>query len=279
MNAKAAARAAFDRYVSSEAARVNEFRRTVASRGGPSETALDLTPDSLGDLGAWLLDPVPPGPEDDQRPVWAWDRPDDDPYLKGSWVPDGLGTYVFAMLRRDHPGLAWKLEDDKRSIHEGKPVLVGLGPVELLPYAAMKGNLLRARQASPRDPDWLVKLFDRWSNLAAAASPGGQPEGSGDIDRELDDVTVEAIEGDPVWNAELWISEAAETILGREAYDGLYDRFAAVPGVERLEWEDRERFLLRLRPATDVDDVREAARRALREARAGSSRGRPSRPS
>jgi len=88
----------------------------------------------------------------------------------------------------------------------------------------------------------------------------------------LDDVTVEAIEGDPDWNAELWISEAAETVLGRDAYDGLYDRFAAIPGVERLEWEDRERFLVRLRPDTDVHAVREAARRALREARAGASR-------
>jgi hypothetical protein len=68
----------------------------------------------------------------------------------------------------------------------------------------------------------------------------------------------------------LWISEAAETVLGREAYDRLYDRFAAIHGVERLEWEDRERFLVRLRRGTDVADVREAARRALREARTSS---------
>lgn len=54
---------------------------------------------------------------------------------------------------------------------------------------------------------------------------------------------------------------------GREAYDGLYDRFAAIPGVERLEWEDRERFLLRLRRGTEAADVRDAARRALRDAR------------
>jgi hypothetical protein len=273
VSAKAAAHAAFEAYVSSETARVDDFRRTVTSRGGPPEATLDLSRESLGPLGAWLLEPMPPGPEDDHRPVWAWDRPDDDPYLKGSWVPDGLGTYVFAMLRRRHPSLTWKLEDDRRSIHEGKPVLVGLGPIEVLPYAAMKGYLIRARQASPRDPDWLVKLFDAWSAALATKAAGTDAGAAGaDLDDEVEDVSVEPIEGDRDWNAELWISEAAETVLGREAYDGLYDRFAAIPGVERLSWEDRERFLLRLRHGTNPADVRDAARRALHEARRGGPR-------
>jgi hypothetical protein len=265
---KTAARAAFEQYVSSEASRVDDFRRTVAARGGPSEATLDLSRDSFGPLGAWLLEPVPPGPEDEARPIWAWDRAVDDPYLKGSWLPDGLGTYLIAAVRQRHPGLTWKLENDRRSIHEGKPVLVGVGPIEILPYAAMKGHLIRARQASPPDPDWLVKLFDAWAGRAAdsigtSASTGGDDGPAA----ELDHVSVETIEDDPRWNAELWISEAAETLLGREAYDGLYDRFSAIPGIERLEWEDRERFLLRLRPGTDLSAVRAAARRALREAR------------
>jgi hypothetical protein len=269
---KATARAAFEAYVSSEAARVDEFRRIVASRGGPPEATLDLSRDSLGPLGAWLLEPVPPGPEDDQKPIWAFDRADDDPYLKASWVPDGLGTYVFAMLRRRHPGLTWMLEEDRRSIYAGKPLLAGLGPVEHMAYAAALGGLTSARGASPRDPDWLVDLFDRWSTLAADAEGGdgaGAATDRDDLD-DLDDVTVEVVDGDPAWNAELRISEAAETILGREAYDGLYDRFAAIPGVERLDWGDREKFLLRLRAGTDATSVREAARRALREARTAS---------
>jgi hypothetical protein len=266
---KATARAAFDAYVSSEAARVDEFRRIVASRGGPPEATLDLSRDSLGPLGAWLLEPVPPGPEDDQKPIWAFDRDDDDPYLKASWVPDGLGTYVFAMLRRRHPSLTWMLEEDRRSIYAGKPLLAGLGPVEQMAYAAALGGLTSARGASPRDPDWLVNLFDRWSALAADTAGGQRAGGVDDLD-DLDDVTVEAVDGDAEWNAELWISEAAETVLGREAYDGLYDRFAAIPGVERLEWEDREKFLFRLRAGTDAASVREAARRALREARSAS---------
>lgn len=273
MDAKAAARAAFEQYVSSEAARVDEFRRTVAARGGPTQSALDLSPGSLGPLGAWLLEPTPPGPEDDQKPVWAWDRPDDDPYLKGSWVPDGLGTYVLAMLRRRHPSLRWKLEDDRRSIYQGLPVLVGLGPIEVLPYAAMIGYLIRAGQASPRDPDWLVTLFHAWSARAAETAGTDARAADADQDDELEDVSVEAIEGDRDWNAELWISEAAETVLGREAYDGLYDRFAAIPGVERLDWEDRERFLLRVRHGTDLAAVREAALRAMHEARTTSRSG------
>jgi hypothetical protein len=266
---KATARAAFEEYVATEGRRVDDFRRIVASRGGPSEAVLDLTPDSLGPLGAWLLEPVPPGPEDAWKPVWAWDRSDDDPYLKGSWLPEGLGAYVYSMLRRRHPSLTWKLEVDKRSIYEGLPVLAGIGPIEHLPYAAMKGSMIRAQGAAPRDPDWLVKLFDGWSTAAADTAPPSQVGADDDLDREIEDVTVEAIEGDPDWNAELWISEAAETVLGREAYDGLYDRFAAIPGVERLSWEDRERFLLRLRHGTNPADVRDTARRALHEARRG----------
>lgn len=174
MGASTAARAAFEQYISSETDRVDDFRRIVASRGGPSAATLDLTRDSLGPLGAWLMRPLPPGPEDDQHPVWAWDRSEDDPYLKGSWLPDGLGTYVVTMLRVRHPGLTWKLETDPRSIYRGLPVLVGLGPVETLPYAAMLGSLENAGKASTRDPGWLMDLFDRWSALVATtAAPTG----------------------------------------------------------------------------------------------------------
>jgi hypothetical protein len=265
----AGARAAFEQYVSTEEPRLNDFRRTVAARGGPPETSLDLTRDSLAPLGAWLLEPMPPGPEDTQKPVWAWDRADDDPYLQGSWVPDGLGTYVAAMLSRLHPSLSWKLEDDRRSIYHGLPVLVGMARMEVLPYASVLGSLMDAQKASTPDPDWLVKLFDSWSALAAETAASGPFDADAELDRDLDDVTVEAIEGDPDWNAELSISEAAETVLGRDAYDRLYDRFAAIPGVERIEWEDRERFLLRLRRGSDRAAVRDAARRALRDARRG----------
>ena len=260
--AKATARAVFETYVATEHERDATFRRIVASRGGP---ALDGTRASLGPLGAWLLEPVPPGPEDDEKPIWAWDRDDDDPYLKGSWLPDGLGTYALGILRRRHPTLTWTLEEDRRSIYEGKPLLAGLGPVEWLPYAAMLGYLRLAREATPPDPDWLLTAFDTWSALAEKAAGGRVAGAAEDIDGD-EEVTVEAIAGDQDWDAELWIPESAETDLGRAAYDALYDRFAAIPGVERLAWEDRERFLLRLRRGTRIDDVAEAARRAFRDA-------------
>jgi hypothetical protein len=147
-----------------------------------------------------------------------------------------------------------------------------VGPVETLPYASISISLDRAREASPHDPEWLATLFDSWSTLAAQTASSVPRGTDADLDRELEDVMVEAIDGDRDWNAELWISEAAETVLGREAYDGLYDRFAAIPGVERLEWEDRERFLVRLRRGTDVHAVREAARAALRDARRSAPR-------
>jgi hypothetical protein len=268
-----AARAAFDAYVATEESRVDDFRRIVESRGGPPAATLDLSRDSLGPLGAWLLRSTPPGPEDAGKPIWAWNRADDDPYLRGSWLVDGLATYLVAMLRRRRPsGLAWKLETDRRSIYGGYPVLLGLSPIEVFPYSSALGLLRQARNASPADPAWLVAVHDRWlaqirQTAETDASDGRPLDTDAELEHDLDDVTVESFAGDPDWNAELMISEAAETVLGTDAFDGLSDRFAAIPGVERIAWEDRERFLLRLGRGVDPADVRGAARQALRDAR------------
>ena len=260
--------AAFERYVATEAERLDEFRRIVESRGGPGVATLDLTRESLRPLGAWLLDPTPPGPEDANRPLWAFDRADDDPYLVGSWLPDGIGAYLVAMHRARHQHVTWKLEDDARSIHFQQPVVVGLHELESQPYTLGLAYLGRARNASPPDPDWLVKVFDMHAESAAKMAAVQRPPTDDDLDRDLEDIAVEAIEGDNDWNAELSMSDAAETVLGRSAFDGLYDRFSAIPGVERIEWEDRERFLLRLARGTDLAVVRDAARAAINAARA-----------
>jgi hypothetical protein len=53
---------------------------------------------------------------------------------------------------------------------------------------------------------------------------------------------------------------------GKRECEGLQRRFAAIDGVERLAWEDREHFLLRVRPGTDLDRLRDEVIAALRAA-------------
>jgi hypothetical protein len=257
----AQAREEFEEYVRSEKERLAAFRRAVAARGGPAEGDLDTTRASLRPLGAWFLTPPPPGPEDADRPAWARDRPDDHPMARAAWMVDGLASYFAATLRRAHPSLAWRLDEDPRSQDEGRPVLSGFGQTELWPVRPVNVKLTQARAAPTPDPDWLVRLFDTWSGFvpATAAVP--------DAEVDLHDVSVDPIEGDPDWNAEIWIPESAESILGEREFEGLEGRFAALDGVERIGWEDRERFLVRLRPGTDLGDLREKVSAALRAAR------------
>jgi len=47
---------------------------------------------------------------------------------------------------------------------------------------------------------------------------------------------------------------------------GLQRRFSKLPAVERLAWEDREHFLLKVRRGTDLSELREAVRGELRNA-------------
>lgn len=264
-----AARASFEAYVATEADRLAAFRRAIAVRGGPSEAQLDFSRESLGPLGAWFLEPTPPGPEDRETPDWAVGEPDD-PALPSPWMLEGLTAYLVGALRRAHPAVSWRLEEDRRSMHAGLPVLVGVRSVEFWPITPVAIRMYRARQAASPDPDWLLAEYGRWSELAAKAAVTGPIDADAELERDLDEVDVDPISGDPVWNAEISISEAAETVLGEREYTGLYDRFAAIPGIERIEWEDRERFLVRLGPGRRLDDIRDAVRAALREARAAS---------
>ncbi len=260
------ARSAFEAYVSGERSRVREFCRAVASRGGPAERELDLSRESLGPLGRWFLAPPPPGPEDDRRPSWASDYPPDDPSTRETWLIDGLASYFARALLRANPGLSWKLDDDRRSADFGRPVIAPIGQGQIWPPGSLSVLLYRARAANPANPDWLLTLFDRWSRDAPRDASRAVGRGPEDDLAELLDIDVERISGDRDWHAELWITEAAESLLGPGRFEGLNERFAAIPGIERIVWEDRERFLLRLRDGADLEAVRDAARSAIRDA-------------
>jgi hypothetical protein len=190
---------------------------------------------------------------------------------------DGLASYFARALLRANPGLSWKLDEDRRSADLGRAVIAPIGLGQIWPPGSLSVLLYRARAANPPDPDWLLNLFDRWSSDAPKDGVA-PPRGPADDLAELLDLHLERIPGDAEWHAELWITEAAESILGEAVFDGLHDRFAAIPEIERLVWEDRERFLVRLRDGVGLDPVREAARAAIRDAWQAASSGQPIRP-
>lgn len=262
----AEARAAFEAYVSSEPQRLAAFREAVAARGGPPVAALDLSRASLGPLGAWFLAPSPPGPEDATRPDWAAEYPDDDPSLGEAWLVDGLATYFGASLQRAHRGLEWRLDGDRRSQDQGRPVIVGFGQTHLWPIRPVNVKLHAAREAPTPDPDWLIRLFDTWSGFVPAGQRAAPEDAGDDPGESIDDVEVRPIQGDRDWDVEIWIPESAEATLGAAAFEGLEARLSAIDGIERLAWEDRERFLARLRPGTDLNTLREAVAAAMRSA-------------
>jgi hypothetical protein len=86
----------------------------------------------------------------------------------------------------------------------------------------------------------------------------------------IDEIGVDPVDGDRDWNAQIWIPEYAEPILGGEIFESLEARLGAIPGIERLVWEDREVFLARVANGTDLEDVRQhvvdAVRGAIRDA-------------
>jgi hypothetical protein len=83
------------------------------------------------------------------------------------------------------------------------------------------------------------------------------PEVDDDMIRALiDEIGVDGDDGNAEWNAEIWIPEYAETVLGDELFVGLEARLAALPGIERLAWEDRERFMVHIEGGTNLDDLK-----------------------
>jgi hypothetical protein len=94
--------------------------------------------------------------------------------------------------------------------------------------------------------------------------------GHDEIQSLIDEIAVDAVERDHDWNAQIWIPEYAEPVLGGEIFDALEARLGAIPGIEQLAWEDREVFLVRVATGTSLEDVRRHAvdvmRGAIRDA-------------
>jgi hypothetical protein len=240
-------------------ARIDRFTQAVAERGGP---LLQPDRDGLAAAGSWIIDALEEGPREGPLPLWA-QRPMGSTFpgrvsADGLWLLDGLAAFFGESLRRARPGIIrWELATDKRDSSYQQPVLTGFGHAQLAHVAVVPG-VFGARIDEPRDDQWLGALYDRW--LARA---GTDERATGD--EPIDDVEVRRIDGDQDWDAEIWIPEFAKATLGPRRFESLEGRLAAIDGVERLAWEDRERFLVRLRRGTDLETLRKAVAAAMRD--------------
>jgi hypothetical protein len=87
-----------------------------------------------------------------------------------------------------------------------------------------------------------------------------------EIQALIDELDVQAIDGAQDWNVQFWLPEYAEPVLGEAIFESLEQRIRAIPGVERLAWEDREVFLAKVVPGTSPESLHERLTEIMREA-------------
>ena len=258
---RAEATAAHELYVATEDERLARFRDQVARRGGPELTA---TRDGMEQLGAWLLDTIEVGAaRDEDVPDWAA------PVTMGAsgrlsseslWLIDGAASHLAASLRSLEPALHWALCTDRIDAYYQRTVLE---PVHLAPPVPATA-IFRQLGADEPDREWLAKAWDAWINTLELVREN--PHALDADPLPLDEVAVDAFEGDP-WNAQVWIPEGAEAVLGTERFERLAERIGRLKGVEELAWEDREVMLVRLAPGVEADDLRRRVIAVLQRAR------------
>ena len=93
------------------------------------------------------------------------------------------------------------------------------------------------------------------------------PRRDADAPLAVDDVEVARTEM-PGYDVEIWIPEYVEQLIGSEAFEGLERRFAAIPGVRTLMWEDRELLYAKLERGTRVAELQDRIKAILRESQA-----------
>jgi hypothetical protein len=177
---EADARFFFQAFVARMPARLAAFRREIAAEGGPAESDLDASPESLVPLWRWFVATFgaveegtrPPPAWDDLPPWYAPDEPGDPDALPPwvVWFADGLTYYWAACFQRSHPEMHWELGTAPkrlRVVDENHPLLRGHGiqmsPLQLM-TVAVRGVVV---QGVDREPDRLLRLHERWAGYAA----------------------------------------------------------------------------------------------------------------
>lgn len=237
------ARTIFKAHVASGPDRRAAFERSVVEGGGP-RPACDRG--SLAALGSWMIDALTEGPPSGPEPYWAtpwrtWPGPEgrlDTPTL---WFIDGLAAHMIHCYGTLWPEFEWKLDTHKSSVSYQEPVFGAYSP----PGPAR--GVIRAARAEPADREWLGRWWDRQVEMAGTArstqataaddrTPEDEPLPFSAISVERLDAPLEELGVD----LGIWIPEQAESAIGEHAFATLESRIAAIPGVAKVVWEDRE---------------------------------------
>jgi hypothetical protein len=174
----------FDLYLEREEARRAAFRQDVAQSGGPTESELDGSPESLVPLWAWMVDridkgqaeppigPLPFLPKGPPLPLWYLpDPPEEAPKRLRApvlWDVDGLAYEVAWIIRTQAPEFEWVIARWPRHLayeYQNHPVLKGHG-IEIDPRTtcyklAVRLQIMRAG----REPERLLETFREWQRV------------------------------------------------------------------------------------------------------------------
>jgi hypothetical protein len=164
----------FADFVARAGPRLEEFRREVATRGGPGASALDESPESLVAVWRWFVEHAGDGGGD----LPPWYDPDP-PERAAERLPaevlhdaDGLALYLARVFQQVLPELEWGLgREPKRMLYEAqnRPVLKGDGyDVDVLTVAYVKA--LKLRDGNDRDEQSLLRTFRAWVDPIKAAT-------------------------------------------------------------------------------------------------------------
>ncbi|QNN52924.1 hypothetical protein [Nocardioides mesophilus] len=235
------------------------FRDRVAAAGGPPVDGSVESLDALAsfaaarahDPGPVTAEPFwfePPG----HRPDWT--------EAGAEWV-EGLAAVVAEVITAA-TGARWVFDSDPRYVTGHQPVLQGVvnTPQRLASLAV--ADSLSGRTGRPLSTlvPKMIDQYARGGRLADAPDLGeadgpraaAAPPPAGPVTVEVTPLT-----GGP-WDVQVSLPEEVEDLLGAAAYASLEERFAAVPGVRAVVFEDRDVAVL----ATDGLDPEEL-RRAL----------------
>jgi hypothetical protein len=152
--------------------RIDELSRTVRATSGYETWEPDLTPESLNQLGAWLLRNSNTRPrtfeelQEKNKSSFSIAIPDYELTDRTFSLAMDVGMYLSQVFIKNHPSVRWEqLLTNAKSVDYGQPVLIGLGPVQFNPVRMV--ITLAYGLASGKDTsEALRELYDIWSKRA-----------------------------------------------------------------------------------------------------------------